>query len=198
MISRLVKFVDLVIDCFVSIRHPQIVAANTRVAGLTYDNMKLTILYGLLLVLLCCLASSSAHGQQQFAGDDDADETGDFAEFEDFEEDNSAGMPIGIVPDAPKAAAAGSKAAGAAEQVPQTAADDGDFYADDEDDASDGLVQDEADEDSEFEHFKDDEEFEGFSRPEPAADASPASSKSSGSGQGEPKLTMAKVPMHFR
>lgn len=147
--------------------------------------MKLTILCGLLLVLLCCLANSSA----QFAAGED--EAGDFAEFEDFDEDNGDANAAGIVADAPAVAtnAPVPVAAGGA-------ADDADFYADDEDDTSDGVVQDEADEDNEFEHFKDDEEFEGFSRPEPAAAASPTNGGSG--GQGEPKLTMAKVPMHFR
>lgn len=142
-------------------------------------NMKLTIV----LVLLCCMASNAV----KFVPDD---EPSDFAEFEDFEEDNGDANSAGIVTDAPVAAthAPVPVAAGGA-------ADDADFYADDEDDTSDGVVQDEADEDSEFEHFKDDEEFEGFSRPQPA---SPASPTTGGSGQGEPKLTMAKVPMHFR
>lgn len=60
-----------------------------------------------------------------------------------------------------------------------------DFYDNDE---NDGIVE---EEDSEFEHFNDEEEFEGFQRndaPVPSVDQK----------TGEPKLTMAKVPLHFR
>jgi len=55
---------------------------------------------------------------------------------------------------------------------------------DDENDDDDGVVE----EESEFEHFRDDEEFEGFSKNEQAQHVE----------TGEPKLTMAKVPLHFR
>jgi Protein of unknown function (DUF1682) len=50
----------------------------------------------------------------------------------------------------------------------------------DQDDAEDGIVEDE------FDHFTDNDEFEGFGT---------ASEKPQ---QGEPKLTMAKIPIHLR
>lgn len=60
-----------------------------------------------------------------------------------------------------------------------------DFENADNDD--DGLVE---DEDSEFDHFTDEEEFEGFNKG--GESAPPVFDKT-----GEPKLTLAKVPLHF-
>lgn len=59
-------------------------------------------------------------------------------------------------------------------------------FADVEEDTDDGIV-----EDDEFEHFSDKDEFEGFGGSD--SDGLPADKR----GQ-EPKLTIAKVPMHFR
>lgn len=50
----------------------------------------------------------------------------------------------------------------------------------------DGLVE---DEDSEFDHFTDEEEFEGFNKD---SSTPPVFEKT-----GEPKLTVANVPLHF-
>jgi hypothetical protein len=97
-------------------------------------------------------------------------EDNEFAEFEDFDAEEF------IVDSKPEAS---SKSA----QAQQEKNDKQDFGS--IDDGDDIVVE---DEDSEFEHFQDEEEFEGF-----AGGASEPELKN------QPKLTMAKnVPMHFR
>lgn len=131
-------------------------------------------------------------GQVQHFDGDDGDDAGDFAEFEDdFEEDTGFADVAAAAPAAVSLNADPSNANKAVPSSPNAAAAAAgdDFYADD-DDEEDGVVQ---DEENEFEHFHDEEEFEGYRRTEPAETASPATPKGA-----EPKLTMAKVPMHFR
>lgn len=74
---------------------------------------------------------------------------------------------------------------------PQKKAKDSNNEANDfveSDDSDDGIVE------EEFEHFQDEEEFEGFgSNAEPADEALTPDQK-----KAEPKLTMAKIPIHFR
>lgn len=115
----------------------------------------------------------------QSYGEDD--ENNDFAEFEDFDSDDgfatvsdgskSKQQPIGKG-DVPLGGASNERNS-----------DFQNIYNDNDDD--DGIVE----EESEFEHFHDEEEFEGFAKPEPSIAPVEA---------GEPKLTMAKVPLHFR
>lgn len=91
------------------------------------------------------------------------EEDNDFADFEtDFEEDIPAPEENAQPPVKPKQ-------------------DDKEFS--DNDDADDGLVEDE------FDHFTDNDEFEGFGATEGASEKPQP---------GEPKLTIAKVPMHLR
>lgn len=125
------------------------------------------------LVVLALLAPSSL--ANDFA--DDNDENNDFAEFEDFDGDDTG---FASVPETkPQINVKGS-----VPNVNSAAADDfQDTFEENDDD--DGVVE----EDTEFEHF-DDEEFEGFAKNEPTeAPAVP---------MGEPKLKMADVPLHFR
>lgn len=101
----------------------------------------------------------------------------DFAEFEDFDVDEDfVQVPTPDKDIEPSSTQASERS---------TAGRGDDFY-DNED--NDGIVE---EEDSEFEHFSDEEEFEGFSRSD--APTPPVDQKT-----GEPKLTMAKVPLHFR
>lgn len=112
---------------------------------------------------------------------DEDEENNDFAEFEDFDADDAS---FGSAPDVkpPSNKEAPAKPRSSADEA---AADDFPDAFDDNDD-DDGIVE----EDSEFEHFHDDEEFEGFTKNEPTEKPSVP--------LGEPKLTMANVPMHFR
>lgn len=123
-----------------------------------------------LYVLVCAAFLLSAPVLVRSVDEDEGNS--DFAEFEDFDaEDGFEAVPT--------LASKTGASVGSQEDHFQSIDDD----ADDEDD---GLVEVE----SEFEHFHDEEEFEGFTKSEtvhtPVADA------------GEPKLTMAKVPLHFR
>lgn len=139
--------------------------------------MKLLQLVLCASAILCILMPLPAWCQN-YADDD---ENNDFAEFEDFDSDDGfAAFPV----DANK----GKPAASANPSVPKqdSGTDKNDEFQDiyDDNDDDDGIVE------EEFEHFHDDEEFEGFSK----QDAAPLPHIE----PGEPKLTMAKVPMHFR
>jgi len=90
----------------------------------------------------------------------------EFAEFEDFEADDTF---INV----PSTSEETQKSQ--SEQIPE------DIFVTDEDD-SDVIIND----DSEFEHFQDTEEFEGFSENRDEKLDS------------EPKITITKVPLHFR
>lgn len=92
------------------------------------------------------------------------EEDNDFADFEsDFEED----LPAVDVN---------------AQQPPQAKSKPAPKEFADADDTEDGIVEDE------FDHFTDNDEFEGFGASESTEKPAP----------GEPKLTIAKVPMHLR
>lgn len=109
---------------------------------------------------------------------DEDEENNDFAEFEDFDGDEASFASIPDVKPPPSNKAPEKPSASA---VPD---DFQDVFDDNDDD--DGIVE----EDTEFEHFRDDEEFEGFAKNEPTEKPSVP--------LGEPKLKMANVPMHFR
>jgi len=114
-----------------------------------------------LLTVTCALAVlySTVHCQSDEASDDN-----DFAEFDDFDSDD------GFETISEHSAKNEKHSAGAKEKNDNFQ----DIYEENDDD--DGVVE----EESEFEHFRDDEEFEGFSKNEPAAPVE----------TGEPKLTM--------
>lgn len=142
--------------------------------------MKVALLLccGLAIVSVLLLPSAQC---QNYDGSDDNDENNDFAEFEEFDADD------GFVPatDAKvNKAPAPTKVDGTAGGAAVAADEFQDIY--DEGDEDDGIVE----EESEFEHFHDEEEFEGFAKTESA----PVPNVDTG----EPKLTMAKVPLHFR
>lgn len=132
-------------------------------------------LYGIITFIWLCavLHVSSA------ALDDD----NDFAEFEDFDGDDG----FTGVTEKPLAKPRDGKADNIEKPNESVGAKNADFkdVFDDGDD-EDGLVE----EEGEFEHFHDEEEFEGFTKVEQAALPKDET--------GEPKLTMAKVPLHFR
>lgn len=97
----------------------------------------------------------------------------DFAEFEDFDIDDGFTTVPNLNPKAKP---------NIAEPAKGKNMDFRDAY--EENDDEDVLVE----EDTEFEHFHDEEEFEGFAKTEQTGTP----------GSDEPKLTMAKVPLHFR
>uniref|UniRef100_U5EJN1 PAT complex subunit CCDC47 n=1 Tax=Corethrella appendiculata TaxID=1370023 RepID=U5EJN1_9DIPT len=108
----------------------------------------------------------------------------EFAEFEDFDTDDDFVQPS--QPNSQK----NDKTIGS-----KNINNDDDFAEiDDQDDDEQVLVE---EEDNEFEHFQDEEEFENFlgSNIEPEIDIKLSDTKQK---TVEPKLTMAKVPIHFR
>lgn len=140
------------------------------------------LLCGIAIILLLT-PPMPALGQPQF----DADENNDFAEFEEFDGDD--GFVVDNAAGAQPQKSAQVKKSDSATVGGNSADDRNDEFQDiyDDNDEDDGIVE----EESEFEHFHDEEEFEGFAK----TDSAPAPSVDVG---GEPKLTMAKVPMHFR
>lgn len=139
-----------------------------------------------IFVLICVavIAVAAVDNSDPAYGDDN-----DFAEFEDFDADDDF-----VQATTPKQSSDSPKRTDQAKQNADRAADDSngndDFaeaYENDDGDDGDGIVE---EEDSEFDHFNDEEEFEGF-KAEPAP---PNVDQTTG----EPKLTMANVPLHFR
>lgn len=134
------------------------------------------LLFVLFLGLILC--HTLVHCQQKDSFEDD-----DFAEFEEFDADDEfEEVPV--------------KAANQEGRKPSQSAGsfkDDDFpELDDSNDDEDGIVED----DNEFEHFQDEEEFEGFAGNSDQANSGPNPAENLNNG--EPKLTMAKVPLHFR
>lgn len=111
------------------------------------------------------LCACHMHARADFSVDND------FAEFEDFEDSDFIQVDEKDPP---------QKSSDPVEQKPVPKVDD----FDDED----GIVE---DEDNEFEHFRDEEEFEGYDESD-MKDSDPKGPKT------EPKLTVAKLPLHFR
>lgn len=102
---------------------------------------------------------------------DKEDDDNDFAEFEDFDADDDFGK---AATDRPERKIVDNVNDGSNEAFPS-----GDIE-------EDGVVEDE----EEFDHFTDEEEFEGFNK-------DPAAPPTFDQKTGEPKLTVAKVPLHF-
>ncbi|XP_069698339.1 PAT complex subunit CCDC47 isoform X2 [Periplaneta americana] len=100
-------------------------------------------------------------------------EDNEFAEFEDFEEDEEEPLPK---EDDPQAQAAKTRKV---EELDEE---------EEEDEDEDAIVE---DDESEFDHFQDEEEFEGF-------DSERVSSGSKLDDKEAPKITITKVPLHFR
>lgn len=103
-------------------------------------------------------------------------EDNDFAEFEDFDSEDEEFIVEKLEPNN--------------KEKNRVHYDKEDDFGELDNDVGEMVVEEE-DEDNEFEHFQDEEEFTGFpgnkeqpSEPEKKSD--------------EPKLTMAKVPLHFR
>ncbi|XP_055595174.1 PAT complex subunit CCDC47 [Uranotaenia lowii] len=120
-------------------------------------------------------------------------EENDFAEFEDFDDDefivgNGAGNEG--FQQRGNQDREGPPSVRSNDNTPSDD-DNADFAEIDANDADEAIVE---DEENEFEHFQDEEEFEGF--PGTANDQDDI--KLSDTKKTEPKLTMAKVPMHFR
>lgn len=114
------------------------------------------------------------------------DDSDDFSEFENFDVDDDGF----VQPSASKNENEPKKEKPTNDKRQSTAEKDNfDDIFETDDLNDDGVVTDE--EDAEFEHFEDEEEFEGFSKTE-------HTTPSTDYKAGEPKLTMAKVPMHFR
>lgn len=108
----------------------------------------------------------------------------DFAEFEEFDvEDDFVAPPAGKPQQQPRP------------DSRDAVVDHDDFPEDDQvGDTADGVVEDENDE---YEHFQDEEEFEGF-HGNADEDEIPVAPQRGAEAAPEPKLTMAKVPLHFR
>lgn len=143
--------------------------------------MKLIVAITLIIALVCIVTQMKTITAAAF-------EDSDFAEFEDFDSDDdfldsATATPI---PVAKSTQPDKDKSAGIKES--KLAADSKSDFINIADD-DDGVVE---DDDNEFEHFQDEEEFEGFD----AGDAKevPIDNKMNG----EPKLTVAKIPIHFR
>lgn len=115
-------------------------------------------------------------------------EDNDFAEFEDFDDDE---FVVGNVAGGGQQQGNVDSKAGNANANSNTAEDDAGDFAEIDNDEDDAIVE---DEENEFEHFQDEEEFEGF----PGTASEQDEIKIGDTKKAEPKLTMAKVPMHFR
>lgn len=149
--------------------------------------MKLTLTILLLTVAFStiqCQYSRDAAGGDPSFNEDDSD---DFSEFENFDAEDD-----GFVETRTSKQVNEQKQEkptnGKGQSAPEGEKDTFDDIYENDDANEDGVVTD--DDDNEFEHFEDDEEFEGFSKTE---HTTPSSDQKT-----EPKLTMAKVPMHFR
>ncbi|XP_037959958.1 coiled-coil domain-containing protein 47 [Teleopsis dalmanni] len=142
--------------------------------------LKINLLGTLVLISILCnitgghVVSASSFDENEFADFEDFDADDDFIELPVATPATTAKMEDNVVQ------INNNKVDN---DAPAIEADEEKKYFDTED----GTVE---DDDSEFEHFQDEEEFEGFDgndRREPPSDH-----------KTEPKLTVAKIPMHFR
>lgn len=137
----------------------------------------------LLAVILCVLQRPLA-ASKHFEDDD-------FAEFEDFDDEE---FIVGNTADSnsQQGENANSMNINVDAKKDNTYEDDSNDFAEiDDTDDDEAVVE---DEENDFEHFQDEEEFEGF----PSTTSDHDEIKISDARKSEPKLTMAKVPMHFR
>lgn len=132
------------------------------------------LLKALLVGIVCCALLA------YYLPSATAFEDNDFAEFEDFDSDDDF-VEAPAVQSAGSDTQTGPKEAAAVQE--KDAANAGKPHL--QDDEEDGIVEDED------EFFKDDEEFEGF-------DGGEAKEEIVDKKGPEPKLTVAKIPMHFR
>lgn len=112
------------------------------------------------------------------------EEDNEFADFEFESEDEIENTEEPVALNTDNIAKNGAKDS---KQLPSKSATVEDFNDIEEDD--DGIVED----DNEFDHFQDEDEFEGFGTNSDTMDNNEPDIKRGG----EPKLTMAKVPIHF-
>lgn len=135
------------------------------------------LIRALLISIVCCAVCTYIVVPVTAAFEED----NDFAEFEDFDSDDDFVEDVGNVNTAGAkipAEAKLSKEAPAAREKES-------IKPNVQDDEEDGIVEDED------EFFKDDEEFEGF-------DSGDSKEQSADKNPSEPKLTVAKIPLHFR
>lgn len=140
-----------------------------------------------LITILLAVAITSIHCELNRDSDPltfNEDDSDDFSEFENFDVDDDGYVQPSTLKQENEPKQEKPSAASKIQSAPESIKDNFD-----EDENDDGVVAD--DDDNEFEHFEDEEEFEGFSKTE-------HTTPSTDQKAGEPKLTMAKVPMHFR
>lgn len=128
------------------------------------------LIKALLIALVCCAFVTFALTPVSAFDDND------FAEFEDFDSDDDFVEAPAVVKGEGVASAASKEQPSVKEKEPVVQV---------QDDEEDGIVEDED------EFFKDDEEFEGFDAGDVKEDVVDKKAP-------EPKLTVAKIPMHFR
>ncbi len=128
--------------------------------------VRIKILATVVICMLAVFYTQSVHGRSNEAPEDN-----DFAEFDDFDADDEFETVSEHSVKTDKQSSGGAN----------NDKNDNDNFQDvyEENDDDDGVVE----EESEFEHFRDDEEFEGFSKNDQAA---PVDSGT------EPKLTMVR------
>jgi len=129
-----------------------------------------------LVVLHVALVGTQIWASSQYREDLEDNE---FAEFEDFEEDEEESVPKETVDQQPQAQK-GKKVADVQEIDVEV--------VEEEEEDEDAIVE---DDDSEFDHFQDEEEFEGF-------DSERVGSSGKMDDKEAPKITITKVPLHFR
>lgn len=135
------------------------------------------LIKALLITLICC--TLVAHKLSPVSAS--SFEDNDFAEFEDFDSDDDfveAPATVGGGGGGASVPASSNEQNVAKEKEPVKVVNI-------QDDEEDGIVEDED------EFFKDDEEFEGF-------DGGDIKEETVDKKTTEPKLTVAKIPMHFR
>ncbi|XP_014677021.1 PREDICTED: coiled-coil domain-containing protein 47-like [Priapulus caudatus] len=140
--------------------------------------MRGILVWLLLLVAIAAVQSANHHGAEI--------EDNEFAEFEEFDDEDDEFL------DKPKESRETTKR----ESVEKSETDDDDEEyeeeeeeEEEEEDDHEGVVEDE--EDDEFEHFTDEEEFEGFDKD---VKSSPGRAKS----QDTPDLKITNIPLHLR
>uniref|UniRef100_A0A182MVL3 PAT complex subunit CCDC47 n=1 Tax=Anopheles culicifacies TaxID=139723 RepID=A0A182MVL3_9DIPT len=150
------------------------------------------LLLPLAVLAVLCLSTQLVTGQDL--------EDNDFAEFEDFDDDefvmvdpHQAGQQQAQQQQQGAGDGRQANEQGKAQSKNVPASQDSEDFMDDDQADDDGIVE---DEDSEFEHFQDEEEFEGFAST--IGDHDDLRQGEPVGKHAEPKLTIPKVPIHFR